>query len=333
MLCGCGESSSTSDSVDDGEKKEKVTTSASGETTTTDGDTTATTATTQEWDGAAYNGEWATRDFDWEYSGQHLLLNVNSAAMRITYTEVFSATLVSAEMTLPVSKMDGNTIEGEFNDSFGNTGVLKLTFEEDKIVCEISDVEESGMNLGYSPNEGEYILRPYEEPEKEKITLYLIIGPFGDPVYCTDPDDLDTAFSDPSAYSDYDVEVIDLTDEYDYSESGSEEGESITVPAGLFGTYYDSWGNYTELNIETAGINDDLVVLYVYLVAGDYELYITESEDNNTAFYAEGTSLWDGSECSAELQYDPNDGYVVMTLSVPSLGYEEQITFIPAEQW
>lgn len=343
LLCGCGDSGSST--TDDGEKKEKVTTSVSGDVTTTSGesgsttttddtttaDGTTTTTASQVWDGTAYNGEWATRDFSWEYGGgQHLVLDINSATLRIEYTEVFSSKLVSAELVLPVSKVKDNAVSGEFNDSFGNTGTLTLTFEGDKVVCEVSDVEEDDMNLGYSLNEGEYILRPYEEEPAEVTYLYLVIGPFGDPVYCIDPEDLSTACSDPSEYSPY--EVIDVTDEYNYYE---EEGDdpAIHVPAGLFGTYYDSWGNYTELRIEKGGMNEDLVVLYAYLISGDYELYVTECWDDNIAYYAEGESLWDGSACSAELQYDSNDGYVVMTLSVPAADYEEKITFIPSEQW
>lgn len=223
-LAGCGKAAK--EPADGANKTKKTTAPLSVSTTASNADVTAvaenvttsenvTTTTVQAWNGASYNGQWATRDFSWENGGgKHLAVEVNATAITAEYTEVFSSKHVTATLTFPVSGVVNGVVTGGFSDSYGNTGTVKLTFENNRIVSEISNVVESNMSTGYCLNEGEFILHPYKEEPKKVVTLYKVIGPFGDPVYCTDPKNLDTACSDPSSYGEY--EVIDVTSEYNY---------------------------------------------------------------------------------------------------------------------
>lgn len=95
-----------------------------------------------------YAGTWAQEEIGWLYGGVILDISVNADVMNVAYLEVTAAPISDeAEIDISVSLADiqDNRIEADFdNDGWGNAGTLRITFDNDQVLCKISDVHYIG---------------------------------------------------------------------------------------------------------------------------------------------------------------------------------------------
>lgn len=126
-------------------------------------------STIRLFDATKYNGEWATSGFDWEKDGFHLSLSVKGTMININCSQVYSSKVAETTIIANPPMVKENLLTTGFGDSFGNSGIMEIKFEDEKIVCTVSEVQYSDEGSGYSIAEGEYILTRYNE--KEQLTV------------------------------------------------------------------------------------------------------------------------------------------------------------------
>lgn len=75
--------------------------------------------------------------------------------MNVAYLEVMAAPIsgeAEIDISVPLADIQDNRIEADFdNDGWGNAGTLRITFDDDQIICKISDVHyigEDGAPIG-----------------------------------------------------------------------------------------------------------------------------------------------------------------------------------------
>lgn len=97
-----------------------------------------------------YAGTWAQEEIGWLYGGVMLDISAEGDTLQVAYCEVSAAPISDqAEfgVSIPISDIQGNSIEASFeNDGWGNAGTMRITFDDDQILCKISDVHYVGEN-------------------------------------------------------------------------------------------------------------------------------------------------------------------------------------------
>jgi len=111
-----------------------------------------------------YAGTWAVADIGWVYGGQILDITANGDSILVSYEHIGSAPfsrVASVTQTIQLSDIQNGFVSVPFdNDGWGHSGIMKLTFSEDTITCEVRDLldlpESQGAQWGFY--EGTYLL-------------------------------------------------------------------------------------------------------------------------------------------------------------------------------
>ena len=150
------------------ELKNSKSTSSTDEKTATSKDqkVNSTSSKVEKFDISKYKGEWATSGFSWQKGGFHLEIAVNGTLLDIACSSVSSTRVAEATVIGNTSMITNSVLTTGFGDSWNNQGIIKLKFEDKKIICTVSDVQYSDEGSGWSIKEGEYVLTKYEEPPK-----------------------------------------------------------------------------------------------------------------------------------------------------------------------
>ena len=112
-------------------------------------------------DYSRYTGTWAEKDFSLENGGVVLEIDVVDEWMNIALSQTSSAPanrVAEISHSIKQSQIENSIVEFHYpQDSWGNSGIVELTFKEDSIYCEIKDVTTSDMAM-WQLHEGLYKL-------------------------------------------------------------------------------------------------------------------------------------------------------------------------------
>ncbi len=97
-----------------------------------------------------YTGTWAQEEIGWLNGGVILDISVEADILQVAYMELTAAPIsdqAEIDVSIPISNIQGNSVEASFeNDGWDNTGTIHITFDDDQILCKISDVHYVGEN-------------------------------------------------------------------------------------------------------------------------------------------------------------------------------------------
>jgi hypothetical protein len=100
-----------------------------------------------------YAGTWAQEGSNWLAGGITLDVSVDADTISVAYMEITAAPIsmeAEVDVSFPVADIKDNAISVDFeNDGWGNGGTLGITFLDDEILCDVSNVYFAG-DEGYS---------------------------------------------------------------------------------------------------------------------------------------------------------------------------------------
>lgn len=95
-----------------------------------------------------YSGTWAQEEIGWLNGGVILDLSVEEDTLRVGYMEITAAPIsdvAEIDISISISEIQDGRMEATFeNDGWGNAGTMRITFDDDQILCKISDVHYVG---------------------------------------------------------------------------------------------------------------------------------------------------------------------------------------------